>query len=161
MMKTTESKIVVASIGSSKVAPSDVTGSAQTNGGQVATQAVLTTPVMKMTLTSADFEIKPLSDEEQMVAGTTPATWRWEIRPLHASTLRLHLVAVVEIESLKRDLTAADREVTVTVDRPAAIADFVKKNWQWFLGGSAGALITGAWGLLKKLRKGSKCEVSK
>lgn len=160
-MKTTESKIVVASIGSTKVKPEDVTSSVSGNGGKVVTQPLLITPVMKMELTSADFDVKALSSEEQIVAGTTPTTWRWEVRPLHAGVLRLHLAAVVEIEALKRDLTAADREVTVTVDRADEVAGFFKENWQWFLGGSAAGLFTAVWGFIKKMRKGSKDEEKK
>ena len=160
-MKTTDSKIVVASIGSTKVTPENVTSSVTSNGGQIITQPVLVTPVMKMQLTSADFDIKPLSSEEQIVAGSTPTTWRWEVRPLHAGVLRLHLAAVVEIESLKRDLTAADREVTVTVDRADELTGFFKANWQWFLGGSAAGLFTALWGFFKKMRNGSKIEEKK
>jgi hypothetical protein len=160
-MKSTESKIVVASIGSTKVTSENVTNSVTNNGGQIVTQPLLVTPVMKMELTSADFDIKALSSEEQIVAGNTPTTWRWEVRPLHAGVLRLHLAAVVEIESLKRDLTAADREVTVTVDRADEIAGFFKDNWQWFLGGSAAGLFTAVWGFFKKMRKGSKDEEKK
>jgi hypothetical protein len=64
-----------------------------------------TTPVstkMKMTLKGADFDITPLSSEEQIVGGGSPTEWEWDVVPRHAGTLRLHMAAVVELKNLSR-----------------------------------------------------------
>jgi hypothetical protein len=93
---------------------------------------------MKMTLTSADFEITPQSSDEQIVVGTTPTEWRWTISPKHSGKLQLHLVAIIELEALKQDFKTVDREVDVRVDAVNALETFVGDNWQWLISGRTG-----------------------
>jgi hypothetical protein len=74
-MKTGQTARVVARIGSDQV--SLTTLQSGMPSGQGTTTVTAPTPVstkMKMALTSADFDITPLSSEEQFVAGTTPTT---------------------------------------------------------------------------------------
>jgi hypothetical protein len=108
---------------------------------------VTATPIstkMKMTLKGADFDITPLSSEEQLVAGDTPTQWEWDIVPKHAGTLRLHLAAVVEINNLSRDFTTVDRDIAVQVDPVDQVTGFISKNWQWLIA-TLTAVVGAAW----------------
>jgi hypothetical protein len=119
------------------------------------------TPVstkMRMTLKGADFDITPLSSEEQIVAGDSPTEWEWDVIPKHAGTLRLHLAAIVELKNLSRDFTTVDRDIAVQVDPVDAVTKFVETNAAWILG-SIGAGLTALWAWWKK-RKTSKTSSS-
>jgi hypothetical protein len=154
-MKTGQREDVVASIGSDKVpmvvlkehVPAE-------NGQEVKTEQTPVTPKMKMTLTSADFDITPQSSDEQMVVGSTPTTWRWTIAPRHSGKLHLHLAAIIELEDLKQDYTTVDRDVAVQVDPMDAAEKFIENNWQWLLSGSGGVAVAGAmWKLFKRKKE--------
>jgi hypothetical protein len=108
-------------------------------------------PRMKMELKSADFDITPLSSEEQAVGGDTPTTWEWDIGAKRPGKLRLHLAAVVELKNLSRDFTSIDRDITVQVDPVDAVSGFVKANWQWII-----ATMTAIGGALWKFLKDRK-----
>jgi hypothetical protein len=151
-MKTGQRDDVVASIGSDKVPIAVLKAKVQTDDEQeVKTEQTPITPKMKMTLTSADFEITPQSSDEQLVAGNTPTTWRWTIAPKHSGKLHLHLAAIIELEDLKQDFTTVDHDVAVQVDPMDEAEKFVQNNWQWMLSGTGGvAVVGGIWKLFKR-----------
>lgn len=155
-MKTGQREDVVASIGSDKVPiavlKAHVAG--EEEGQEVKTEQTPVTPKMKMTLTSADFDITPQSSDEQMVVGTTPTTWRWTIAPRHSGKLHLHLAAIIELEDLKQDYTTVDRDVAVQVDPLDMTEKFIQNNWQWLLSGGGGVAVAGAvWKLFKRKKE--------
>jgi hypothetical protein len=154
-MKTGQREDVVASIGSDKVSMVVLRNQLPTEEGQeVRTEQTPITSKMKLTLTSADFEITPQSSDEQIVAGTTPTTWRWTIAPKHSGKLHLHLAAVIELEDLKRDFTTVDRDIAVQIDPMDTAEKFVENNWQWMLSGTGGVAVVGAgWKLFKRKKE--------
>lgn len=154
-MKTGQREDVVASIGSDKVPIAVLKKQIPTvEGEEVKTEQTPITPKMKMTLTSADFDITPQSSDEQMVVGNTPTTWRWTIAPKHSGKLHLHLAAIIELEDLKRDFTTVDRDVAVQVDPMDAAEKFVQNNWQWLLSGTGGVAVAGTvWKLFKRKKE--------
>jgi hypothetical protein len=107
---------------------------------------------MKMTLTSADFQITPLDSEEQLVAGPDPTGWDWDIVPKRSGSLKLHLAAVVEINGGVRDYKSIDREITVKVDAIGTVEKIFKESWQWIATTVAG-LIAAIWGFFKTRKK--------
>ena len=152
-MKTGQTAHVIARIGSDKV-PIDTLESGMPTDKETKT-ATAPTPVstkMKMALKSADFDITPLSSEEQLVAGYTPTAWAWDIVPKHSGKLRLHLAAVVELNGLSRDFTTVDRDIAVQVDPVDAAEVFVKANGVWMLT-TLGAGLAGLWAWLRKKKK--------
>lgn len=152
-MKTGETARVTARIGSDKVTTSALT--AGMKSGAASTLDTVATPVavrMKVSLKSEDFDISPLSSEEQSVGGSTPTQWDWDVSPRHAGKLHLRIAATVVLKNLSRDFTTVDRDIAVTVDPVNAVESFVSKNWQWL----AGVLATGiaaAWKFLRSKEK--------
>ena len=123
--------------------------------GQGRTVDTAATPVsarMKMELKSADFDITPLSSEEQGVGGETPTAWEWDIAPKHSGKLRLHLAAVVELKNLSRDFTSIDRDVAVQVDPVDAVTSFMEGNWQWLIA-TLTAIGGAAWKFLNSRKR--------
>jgi hypothetical protein len=149
-MKSSQTAHITARIGSDQVSAGDLQSSLPaTAGTTTATAATPITTKMKMSLKSADFDITPLSSEEQIVSGAIPTTWEWDVVPKHSGTLRLHLAATVELNNLSRDFAAIDREISVQVDPVAATENFVGKNLVWVLGGCGTGLVA-LWGWWKK-----------
>ncbi len=132
-MEMGDSQTVTARIGSEQVDNGALTQGLGQNGGTVNTVGTPISVTMKMTLKSADFDITPLSSEEQLVGGTKPTEWEWTVSPKHSGTLRLHLDAAVELNNVSRDFTTVDREIAVSVDPVGAVEGFVQNNWQWIL----------------------------
>lgn len=157
-MKTGQSARVVARIGSDKVSVQTLeNGLPSGQGSQTATAATPVSTTMKMSLTSADFDITALSSEEQIVAGDTPTTWEWQIVPKHSGSLSLHLAAVVELDNLSRDFTTVDRNVAVQVDPVNAAKSFFQANTVWVLG-VIGAAIASLWAWFKKQKKAKSAD---
>jgi hypothetical protein len=157
-MKTGETAPVLATIATLKVSEEqlkEIFPASDRAGVQMAQTPV--TPKMKMTLTSADFDITPQSSDEQIVVGATPTEWRWMISPKHAGKLQLHLAAIIELEDLKQDFKTVDREVEVRVDAVNAVETFVGNNWQWLISGTGGlAVVGGLWNRLRRKKSGGE-----
>ncbi|MEO6803148.1 MAG: hypothetical protein ABI197_07890 [Granulicella sp.] len=154
-MKMADTAHIVARIGTDEVSAAALAAGMATDAGtQVTTVATSTTPKMKMTLTSGDFTITALSSEEQMVAGSVPTTWAWDIQPKHSGTLRLHLAATIELNGMAKDFTTVDREIAVKVDPADMVGDFVRGNWQWLIA-TLTALIGGAWKFFSARKRGA------
>jgi len=140
-MKLNQTIKVTALIGSSEVALSTLQAAMPQQPAQPI-QSALTpvTPQMKVTLTSADFTITPLSSDSQIVAGPTPTTWEWQITPKHSGQLELHLAAVVQLNGLSKDFTTVDRQIAVAVDPADAVTTFIQTNWQWLIASGIAAI---------------------
>lgn len=152
-MKMGHTERVSARIGSSDVSMDAL--KSDLPSGQARMVASAATPVsarMKMELKSADFDITPLSSEEQGVGGDTPTAWEWDIAPKHSGKLRLHLAAVVELKNLSRDFTSIDRDVAVQVDPVDAVTSFMEGNWQWLIA-TLTAVGGAAWKFLNSRKK--------
>ncbi len=152
-MKMGHTERVSARIGGSDVSVDELKSQLPSEQGK--TVAVAATPVsarMKMELKSADFDITPLSSEEQSVGGDTPTAWEWDIAPKHSGKLSLHLAAVVELKNLSRDFTSIDRDVAVQVDPVDAVASFMEGNWQWLIA-TLTAIGGAAWKFLNSSKK--------
>ena len=152
-MKTGETARVVARIGSEKIPVSSLT-SGMPDDGRTNTVSTPVSTKMKMSLKSADFDITPLSSEEQFITGNMPTIWAWDITPKHSGKLNLHLAAVVELNGLSKDFTTVDRDIDVQVDALNAIQTFIQSNTVWVLG-VLGAAATAMWGWFRKKGKAS------
>jgi hypothetical protein len=133
-MKTGETGEVTARIGSDAVTVDALTNGLKGHDGTAV--AAVSTPTsirMKMTLKSDDFTITTLNSEEQVVSGSIPTEWKWNISANHSGKLHLHLDAIVELHGVPRDFTTIDRDISVQVDPKDEVEKFVQKNWQWIL----------------------------
>ena len=150
-MLTGQSATVVAHIGGSQVTRlTDAMPSAP--GSTINTAPTPISTRMKMSLRSADFDITPLSTEEQEVGGAVPTSWEWTILPRHAGQLQLHLAATVELKDLSRDFVSIDRDIQVQVNKSGAVQQFLANNWQWLLG-TLGTGMLAAWRFLASRKK--------
>jgi len=152
-MKSGRVAHVTARIGSEKVSlRALVSGLPTDQGAKTGTEVTPVSAKMKVILKGADFEITPLSSEEQIVAGDMPTQWEWDVVPKHSGKLRLHLAAIVELNNVSRDFTTVDREITVQVDPIEMAETFTEKNLVWILG-TLGTLIAGGWAWWKRRKK--------
>ena len=152
-MKTGQTVQVVARIGSDKLSLDKLQRDMPSGENQkVEVEKTPISPKMKMTLKGADFDITPLSSEEQIVVEDAPTTWVWDISPKHGGTLRLHLAAIVEVNDLSKDLTAIDREVIVQVDPINEAETIARANVPWVVSGVL-AVLGGIWKLISMFRK--------
>jgi hypothetical protein len=152
-MKSGSTAHVTARIGSDQISRQTLTsGMPADRGTKTEIEATPVSTKMKMTLKGADFDITPLSSEEQIVGGGSPTEWEWDVVPRHAGTLRLHMAAVVELKNLSRDFTTVDRDIAVQVDPVGAVTKFVETNTVWILG-TLGACGTALWAWWKRRKK--------
>jgi TonB family protein len=152
-MKTGSTARVTARIGAGNISMQTLESGMPTDQGtKIETAPTPVSTKMKMMLKSADFDITPLSSEEQIIGGDTPTEWDWDVSPKRAGTLHLHLASVVELRTLSRDFTTVDREIAVQVDPFGAVSKFAEANAVWILT-TVGAGFAGLWAWLKKRKK--------
>jgi hypothetical protein len=94
--------------------------------------------VMKARLSGGGFEIMPLNEEEQIVAGDAPTGWAWDVKALEAGDRDLNLTVTVKvivdgIGERARDIPVITRHVKVQVNPVELVAAFVDEHWQWLL----------------------------
>lgn len=117
----------------------DITAGLQERGVPIEAAARIA-PVMKVTLTPDEdgvFEVKSLSEDEQLVSGDSSSEWVWAVTPLKSGTHNLYLTvnAVVNVPGLgpqKREIPVLTRAVQVRSDVTYAASRFWRSNWQWF-----------------------------
>jgi tetratricopeptide (TPR) repeat protein len=117
-------------------------GLAQTERIQVGT-------FMKARLRGANFDVKPLSHEEQVVAESDFTQWAWDVTPLKAGSQVLSMLVTVRIKlpddgEEAKDYPVFDKQIRVRVNLQHAIEGLIRRYWQWL----ASAVIIPAlvWG---------------
>lgn len=113
---------------------------------------------MKVHLTGDNFEIKPLSDEEQFVSGEGFTQWDYDVVPLESGIQSLELTVTVRIKipnvgEEKKAYPVFERQINVKVSPAYSTGKFLEINWQWILTtliGLSAAII--GW-IMKKKRK--------
>lgn len=119
-------------------AKQDITEGLEKRGVPIETAAKIS-PVMKVTLTpdeGAVFDIKPLSEDEQLVSGDGFSQWVWSVTPLKSGKHNLYLTvnAVVNVPGLgpqKREIPVLTQAVQVRADMAYSAGQFWHSNWQW------------------------------
>lgn len=100
------------------------------------------------------FDVKPLTDEEQLISKTGFTEWKFTVIPLQGGKWPLHLTVTAVVHAADREkvknLEVLDEQVTVQVSTLEVVEAFIGNNWQWLIGTIF--IPVGAW-LLPKLRK--------
>ena len=117
-------------------------GLAQTERIQVGT-------FMKVRLSGGNFDVKPLSHEEQIVAESDFTQWAWNVTPLKAGSQVLSMLVTVRIKlpddgEEAKDYPVFDKQIRVRVNLQHTIEGLIRRYWQWL----ASAVIIPAlvWG---------------
>jgi hypothetical protein len=81
------------------------------------------------------FDIKSLSDTEQLITNNGFTEWSFTVIPLQSGNLPLHVrvTAIVRAAGIEKtkDFPVKDEIIQVRVSPMAAVGSFVSKNWQW------------------------------
>ena len=100
------------------------------------------------------FDVKPLTDEEQLISKTGFTEWKFTVIPLQGGKWPLHLTVTAVVHAADREkvknLEVLDEQVTVQVSAMEVVEAFIGNNWQWLIGTIF--IPVGAW-LLPKLKK--------
>jgi subtilisin-like proprotein convertase family protein len=93
---------------------------------------------MKVKLTGNNFDINPLSSEEQVVGPMEFTEWSWDVVPLESGTQKLHLTVTVRIlipghDEQKKDWYVMDKWINVEVNPYYTIKRFIDNYWQWII----------------------------
>jgi hypothetical protein len=97
-----------------------------------------------------NFEIRPLTDEEQLVTKKNYTEWSFTVLPLRKGNWPLHLVVTAVIRTpwgteKSKDYPVKDEFVLVRVTPFHVIEYFVGDNWQWILTAILIPLVVWAW----------------
>lgn len=114
---------------------------------------------MKVRLMGDNFDIRTLSDEEQLVAGEGFTEWAWDVVPLKYGIQLLLLTVTVRIKipnycEERKDYPVFERKIRVKVNLIYSTKEFVRKNWQFIAGTIFSSGIIG-W-IIRKRRKSKK-----
>ncbi len=114
---------------------------------------------MTVRLRGDNFDIKTISNEEQLVAGEGFTQWEWDVTPLGSGNHSLLLTVTVRIklsegDEEKKDYPVFERQIKVKVNPVYTTIQFAKRHWMWIITTISGSGIIG-W-LIKKWRKSKK-----
>ena len=112
---------------------------------------------MKVRLTGDNFDIKPLSSEEQVVRPVRFTEWSWDVTPLKSGIQELHLTVTVRVlipgqDEQKIDWDVMDKRISVKVNPSYTIKRFIESYWQW-IAGTIITIVIAAIGIRKKIRR--------
>jgi len=103
-----------------------------------------------------NFDIVPLSTEEQLVDVTSNTIWLWNITPLRMGKNELLLRATVKVISdlgeTPKDIPVFEKIITVQASPIFAIGQFLGDNWQWIAGTMIIPLLIWRYNKRKKKR---------
>jgi len=117
--------------------------------------------VMKVQLIGNDFDIEPLSEEEQLVSGIGFTQWEYEVMPKKAGDQIIILkvctiIILPEGKEKTKCIPVFERKINVEVNPIYSIRNFIEINWKWIVGLIVSSGLIG-WILKKrKLKNGSK-----
>ena len=119
--------------------------------GSISTEKIEAGPIMRVSLTAdkEDFDMTKYSNDQQIVAGKDYAQWEWDVKPLKAGTIDLHLKATIPIRNSDigeelYDLKVMDKAIKVEVNAWYTSREFVKVNWKEIMASIVLPLIV--WG---------------
>jgi hypothetical protein len=105
-----------------------------------------------------NFDVRPLSDEEQLVAKDGYTEWSFIVTPLKSGKWPLHLVVTAVVRSpggteKYKDYPVKDEVIEVRVSTFGAVGFFVEDNWQWLWTAILIPLAVWGWKIRAKARK--------
>lgn len=111
---------------------------------------------MKARLVGDSFEITPLNDAEQLVAGDTFTEWSWDVTPLQGGDQKLNLIVTVRLQlpsvgEETRDYPVINRSIHVQVDPIFSVRRFFGANWQWLV--TVIAIPVAGWAIKEMLER--------
>ncbi len=130
--------------------------------GEPQIESVKVGTFMKVHLTRDNFDIKALSEEEQIVLSEGFTQWEYDVTPLKdgAQKLRIDVIVRIIISNVgeqKRDYGVYEKQINVKVNPVYSTRTFMENNWQWILTtiiGLSGAII--GWTMKKRGNQGKK-----
>ncbi len=96
------------------------------------------TNIMKIRLIGDDFQIVPLSNEEQVIINTGETRWNWDIVPLESSTQSLlfsissKIIMPNKMEGM-RDYPPIEKNVSVKINPKYMVLQTIRGSWQWII----------------------------
>lgn len=102
-------------------------------------EEIIVGSAMKVKLSGDTFKIESFSDEQQPINSSGYAQWEWDVTPLKSGNRLIHLSVSVSIHLDKfgektKSLPVMDKEIYVKVNLRYSFCNFIKNNWQWFVG---------------------------
>ena len=108
------------------------------------------------------FDIRSLSDEEQLVPVTDSAQWSWDVTPNKSGQGKLQLLVTVRVAVTgyaegSINWPVMERDVAVNINPVYSVKRLWKDNWKsivgWFFGGAGAAFLGKLWHRNRKSKK--------
>jgi hypothetical protein len=104
--------------------------------GAPQTENIRAGPFMTVKLTGKEFDITPLSEDDQLVAKDQFTEWSYLVKPLESGMHNLNLSVGVRIKlpgggEETRFYPVLERAIRVRVDPASSIRQFLEANWQY------------------------------
>lgn len=95
--------------------------------------------LMEVRLSGDNFDIKSLSDMDQIVTREGFTQWDWYVMPLKSGVQSLLLTVTVRIkipnyDEERKNYPVFERKIKVKVNPPFTIKKFIESYWQWIIG---------------------------
>ena len=112
---------------------------------------------MEAHLSGPEFDIMPITPEEQAISHVDTTEWKWRVKPKTVGKNDLHLTLTAKFDlngaQTQRAIRTFDKTITVTVTPGDQIKNFALNNWQWLW---AAILVPIAGWIWNKRRRGGQ-----
>jgi hypothetical protein len=102
---------------------------------------------------ASDFEIYPISHEEQLVSDSGVTEWVWNVTPTTSGPHKLIILVTIVLGDKQKDYPAYQKEVLVSVNPLYSATHFVRANWQALTSIIIGSGVIGTILAWRKTRK--------
>ncbi|MCE7740172.1 MAG: hypothetical protein GPJ50_12420 [Candidatus Heimdallarchaeota archaeon] len=109
---------------------------------------------MNVSLTGDNFDINPLSSEEQVIRPEGFTEWSWNVKPVESGTQVLHLKVTARLlipgqAEQELDCEVMHKNISVDVNPAYSIKCFIESHWMWIVG-TIITIVIAAIGIRKK-----------
>lgn len=106
--------------------------------GQKISKEIEVSKIVIAKITAPDFDVVPITPEEQILSLRKPTEWLWTLSPKSTGTFEVNLTVTAVINARGRETThhlkTFDKTIVVEITTQQVIKHWFGKNWQWVIG---------------------------
>lgn len=105
--------------------------------GQKISKKIEVSKIVVAKITAPDFEVTPITPEEQILSLNKPTEWLWTLSPKSSGVFEVNLSVTAVINARGRETThhlkTFDKVIVIEITKGQIIKDWISKYWQWVI----------------------------
>lgn len=123
----------------------------------VRSDTIRVSDIMDVNLVGPNFEITPITPQQQPVSGISSNEWRWEVSPKRTGQVKLYLtvnaILTIDGQGNNKVLRTFTKNIDVDVSPQQHVANFITTHWQWLFTAIIIPLVIYLWSEKQRKKK--------